>query len=198
MYTNNQFNMIVTDLQAPFVFFSGNPPEALLQAAYLGVFSVRTGWNVMDFHISICYNGCTTTTGGKQQMKKRILGILIFSITAAFLLCACTRSTYSQEDIGQPKEPVTETTIQGRWYFEGHKEAYIDFNEDGTYVTNNEGKMGDGTYELSDDFKTVHLKENTTSIDEDVSVMYGNDILYLIWKSSREQMFTREITDGSQ
>ena len=44
----------------------------------------------------------------------------------------------------------------------------------------------------------MHLKENTTSIDEDVSVMYGNDILYLIWKSSREQMFTREITDGSK
>lgn len=131
-------------------------------------------------------------------MKKRILGILIFSITTAFLLCSCTRSTYSQEDIGQPKESVTETTIQGRWYFEGHEQAYIDFNTDGTYVTNNDGKEGTGSYELSDDFKTVHLKEKTSSIDEDVSVMYGDDILYLIWKSSREQMFTREITDDSK
>lgn len=131
-------------------------------------------------------------------MKKRILGILIFSITVVFLLCGCTRSTYTQEDIGQPKEPVTETTIQGRWYFEGHETAYIDFYEDGTYVTNNEGKEGNGSYELSDDFKTLHLKEKTTTIDENVHVMYGDDVLYLIWDSSREQLFTREITDKSK
>ncbi len=65
MYTINQCNMIITDLQDSFMFFSGNPPGTLLQAAYPGSFSVRTGWNVMDFHNSICYNGCTTTTGGK-------------------------------------------------------------------------------------------------------------------------------------
>lgn len=128
-------------------------------------------------------------------MKKRILGILIFSVTAVFLLCACTRNTYSQKDIGEPKEAVTASTIQGRWYFEGHEAAYIDFNEDGSYVTNNEGKEGTGTYKLSNDFKTVHLTEETSSIDEDVSVMYGDDILYLIWQNSREQLFTREITD---
>ncbi|MCD8356590.1 MAG: hypothetical protein LUE11_08475 [Clostridia bacterium] len=128
-------------------------------------------------------------------MKKRILGTLIFSVTAVFLLCACTRSTYTQEDIGEPKEEVTASTIQGRWYFEGHEAAYIDFYEDGSYVTNNEGKEGSGIYKLSDDFKTVHLTEETSSIDEDVSVMYGDDILYLIWQSSREQLFTREITD---
>ncbi|MDO4286810.1 MAG: hypothetical protein Q4C40_03710 [Eubacteriales bacterium] len=131
-------------------------------------------------------------------MKKRILGILVCSVAALFLLCACTRSTYTQEDIGQPKEEISATTIQGRWYFEGHAAAFIDFKEDGTYVTNNDGKEGVGAYKLSDDFKTVHLTEETSNIDEDVSVMYGDDILYLIWQSSREQLFTRSITDGSK
>ena len=131
-------------------------------------------------------------------MKKRMLGIVVCSITALFLLCACTRSTYTQEDIGEPQEEVSEETIQGRWYFEGHATAYIDFHEDGTYATNNEGKEGKGTYTLSDDFQTVHLTEETSNIDEDVSVMYGDDILYLIWQSSREQLFTRSITDENE
>ena len=83
--------------------------------------------------------------------------------------------------------------ILGTWYFEGHESATIQFHEDGTYETDNEGKKGNGTYTLSDDCKTLHLKEATSSVDEDVSVMYGDDILYLIWKSSREQIFTRNI-----
>ena len=128
-------------------------------------------------------------------MKKRYIGLLLVAVTAVLMLCACTRSTYTQEDIGDPPEVIDETTILGRWYFEGHKEAYIDFNEDGTYVTNNEGKEGNGTYTLSDDYMTIHLTEETTSVDEDVSVKYGDNILYFIWKSSREQIFTRDITE---
>lgn len=112
---------------------------------------------------------------------------------AALLLCGCTRSTYTQEDIGEPPATIDETTILGTWYFEGHESATIQFHEDGTYETDNEGKKGNGTYTLSDDCKTLHLKEETSSVDEDVSVMYGDDILYLIWKSSREQIFTRNI-----
>lgn len=128
-------------------------------------------------------------------MKKRHVGMLVLAVMAALMLCACTQSTYSQEDIGDPPDVIDETTILGRWYFEGHEQAYIDFYEDGTYATNNEGTEGDGTYTLSDDFMTIHLKENTTTIDEDVSVKYGDDILYFIWKSSREQIFTRDIIE---
>ncbi len=128
-------------------------------------------------------------------MKKRHVGMLVLAVMAALMLCACTQSTYSQEDIGDPPDVIDETTILGRWYFEGHEQAYIDFYEDGTYATNNEGTEGNGTYTLSDDFMTIHLKENTTTIDEDVSVKYGDDILYFIWKSSREQIFTRDIIE---
>lgn len=128
-------------------------------------------------------------------MKKRHVGILILTIAAVFMLCACTRSTYTQKDIGEPPAVIDETTILGRWYFEGHETAFIDFYEDGTYVTNNEGKKGNGVYTLSDDFMTIHLKEETSSIDEDVSVKYGKDILYFIWQSSREQIFTRDIEE---
>lgn len=126
-------------------------------------------------------------------MKKRILAGLALAAMAALLLCGCTRSTYTQEDIGEPPATIDETTILGTWYFEGHESATIQFHEDGTYETDNEGKKGNGTYKLSDDCKTLHLKEETSSVDEDVSVMYGDDILYLIWKSSREQIFTRKI-----
>lgn len=130
-------------------------------------------------------------------MKKRYFGFLVLAVVAVFMLCACTRSTYTQEDIGAPPDVIDETTILGRWYFEGHEQAYIDFNEDGTYVTNNEGKEGRGSYTLSDDCMTIHLKEETTEIDEDVSIKYGDDILYFIWKSSREQIFTRDITEDN-
>ncbi|MDO5784278.1 MAG: hypothetical protein Q4P20_04350 [Eubacteriales bacterium] len=131
-------------------------------------------------------------------MKKRYVGFLVLAVMAVFMLCACTRSTYTQEDIGDPPDVIDETTILGRWYFEGHEQAYIDFHEDSTYVTNNEGKEGTGTYTLSDDCMTIHLKEETSSIDEDVSIKYGDDILYFIWQSSREQIFTRDITETEE
>ena len=102
-------------------------------------------------------------------MKKRILAGLALAAMAALLLCGCTRSTYTQEDIGEPPATIDETTILGTWYFEGHESATIQFHEDGTYETDNEGKKGNGTYTLSDDCKTLHLKEETSSVDEDVS-----------------------------
>ena len=101
-------------------------------------------------------------------MKKRIWIVLTLVAMAALLLCGCTRSTYTQEDIGDPPATIDETTILGTWYFEGHESATIQFNKDGTYETNNEGKKGNGTYTLSDDYKTLPLKEETSSVDEDV------------------------------
>lgn len=128
-------------------------------------------------------------------MKKRMAAILLLGSLSIGLLCGCggTRSTYTQEDIGAEPAVIDETTVLGTWYFEGHEEAYLVFHEDGTYQTHNEGKDGNGTYTLSDDCKTIHLKENTTSVDEDVTVMYGEDILYFVWKGGREQIFTRDI-----
>ena len=126
-------------------------------------------------------------------MKKRIMSIVLLAAVGLSLLCGCTRSTYTQEDIGQEPEHIDETTILGTWYFEGHEQATIEFSADGTYRTDNEGKEGTGSYTLSDDYKTIHLKEDTSSIDEDVSIKYGENILYFIWKSGREQIFTRDI-----
>ena len=50
-------------------------------------------------------------------MKKRILAGLALAAMAALLLCGCTRSTYTQEDIGEPPATIDETTILGTWYF---------------------------------------------------------------------------------
>ena len=39
-------------------------------------------------------------------MKKRILAGLALAAMAALLLCGCTRSTYTQEDIGEPPATI--------------------------------------------------------------------------------------------
>lgn len=76
----------------------------------------------------------------RDGYEKRIWIVLTLVAMAALLLCGCTRSTYTQEDIGDPPTTIDETTILGTWYFEGHESATIQFNKDGTYETNNEGK----------------------------------------------------------
>ncbi len=129
-------------------------------------------------------------------MKKKIEALLVAVLAAALLLCGCQSvGTYTQEDIGEEPEVVDESTILGRWYFEGGEDTYIEFAEDGTYITYNEGDLGNGSYTLKDDCYTVHLKENTSGIDSDVSVKYGDDILYFIWGTGREQIFTRDIIE---
>lgn len=132
----------------------------------------------------------------KLLNKKRILGIFVLTAMLLSLLCGCTSSTYTQEDIGDPPATIDETTIQGRWYFEGEENQTIDFDADGTYTTNNDGKEGTGTYTLSEDCKTLSLDEETSEIEGDVSVMYGDDVLYLVWDTGREQIFTREVGQG--
>lgn len=105
----------------------------------------------------------------------------------------CQKTTFSQEDIGKPPAVIDETTILGKWYFEGNKNEYIEFYEDNTYITYNDGDKGHGRYSLSEDFLTLHLTEETSSIDQDVTLMYGENILYIIWNRSREQIFTNYI-----
>ncbi len=130
-----------------------------------------------------------------KHMKLKLFRFLPLLLISAFLLCGCQSTSYSQEDIGAEPTDLDETTILGKWYFEGQEENFVEFFEDGTYVTNNEGEEGNGSYTLSDDYKTLHLKEETSSIDQDVDVMYGDDILYIIWSRTREQIFTRNIIE---
>ncbi len=122
--------------------------------------------------------------------------LILAALMAVAVLTGCSRSTYSQEDIGAEPANLDETTILGKWYFEGGEKTYVEFFEDGTYVTNNDGTEGNGTYTLSDDYKTLHMTEETSSIDDDVTLMYGEDILYMRWSSTREQIFTREIKES--
>lgn len=125
-------------------------------------------------------------------MNKRLFAAILLVLSLC-LLSGCGRYTYSQESIGNPPETIDETTILGTWYFEGHEDQYLIFNEDKTYITSNKGNEGKGTWSLSEDFMTLHLKEETSGIDDDVELLYGEDILYLRWRVNHEQIFTREI-----
>ena len=117
---------------------------------------------------------------------------------ALLLLTGCQKTSYSQEDIGDPPEVIDETTILGKWYFEGNKTEFIEFYEDNTYITSNEGEEGNGKYSLSDDCMTLHLTEETSGIDQDVDLMYGDNILYIIWSRTREQIFTNYIIEEDE
>ncbi len=121
---------------------------------------------------------------------------MLAALMAVLALTGCGSGTYTQSDIGAEPEDLDETTILGKWYFEGGENTYVEFFEDGTYVTNNDGTEGNGTYTLSDDYKTLHMTEETSEIDDDVTLMYGEDILYMLWSSNREQIFTREISES--
>ena len=123
-------------------------------------------------------------------MKKilLILGVLL----TALLLGGCSHNTYSQSDIGDEPETIDETTVLGTWYFKGQEAETIEFYDDYTYKTDHDGKIGHGTYSFSDDYKTIHIDDDDTEIDEDVQVMYGNNILYFIWNGGREQLFLRD------
>lgn len=129
-------------------------------------------------------------------MKKRIVSALLAAWLLA-LLCACTptpASTVTQEDLGPEPESITEETILGRWYFKGIETEYIDFKEDGTYETNNDGKQGGGTYTLSEDCKTIHLIEG--DVDDDVTILYGEDCMNFVWQNHKaEQFFTRTVAE---
>ena len=54
------------------------------------------------------------------------------------------------------------------------------------------GKTSFIRYLLECDYQGMRVGPEPTT-DKFISVMYGDDILYLIWKSSREQIFTRNI-----
>lgn len=129
-------------------------------------------------------------------MKKRI-SLALLAVLMLTVLCACVQtpaSTVSQEDLGPEPENITEETILGRWYFKGIETEYIDFYEDGTYETNNDGKEGGGTYTLSKDCKTIHLVEG--DVDDDISIQYGEDCMNFVWQDYRsEQYFTRKTTE---
>ena len=93
---------------------------------------------------------------------KKIIKLTLIAALITVLLCACSSqpaSTVTQSDLGPEPENITEETILGRWYFKGIETEYIDFYDDGTYETNNDGKEGGGTYTLSEDCKTIHLKD---------------------------------------
>ena len=131
-------------------------------------------------------------------MKRfKFAAIAVFMI-ALLLLTGCQKTSYSQEDIGDPPEVIDETTILGKWYFEGNKTEFIEFYEDNTYITSNEGEEGNGKYSLSDDCMTLHLTEETSGIDQDVDLMYGDNILYIIWSRTREQIFTNYIIEEDE
>ncbi len=128
-----------------------------------------------------------------KRFVKKALGLLVLTAVSVSLLCGCTRSTYTQEDIGEEPSTIDKTTILGTWYFEGNEDSTLVFNEDGTYTTSHEGKEDHGRYTLSEDCYTLSLDEETSGINGDVTVMYGQDVLYLVWKTGREQIFTREV-----
>lgn len=125
-------------------------------------------------------------------MKKRLFPLLT-ALLLGLLLSGCSKYTYNQKNIGDPPAVIDETTILGTWYFEGQADQSLVFNEDLTYSTFHGGTEGFGSYSLSEDYMTLHLKEETSGIDDDVSVLYGDGILYLRWRPGREQIFTREI-----
>ena len=130
---------------------------------------------------------------GRTTMKKTIK-LTWIAVLMTVLLCACSSqpaSTVTQSDLGPEPENITEETILGRWYFKGIETEYIDFYDDGTYETNNDGKEGGGTYTLSEDCKTIHLKEG--DVDDDITVMYGQDCMNFVWQNHKsEQFFTRQ------
>lgn len=125
---------------------------------------------------------------------KKTMGMILMTAVLLIMLCACSSapaSTVSQEDLGPEPENITEQTILGRWYFKGIETEYIDFYEDGTYETNNDGKEGGGTYTLSEDCRTIHLKEG--DVDDDITIMYGTDCMNFVWQEHKsEQFFTRK------
>lgn len=126
-------------------------------------------------------------------MKKRMLPILFLILAMGLLFTGCSGYTYNQKKIGNPPDVIDETTILGTWYFEGNEKRSLVFNDDMTYTTINDGTEGYGSYSLSDDFMTLHLKEETSGLDDDVELLYGDDILYLRWRVGHEQIFTRTI-----
>ncbi len=123
--------------------------------------------------------------------------MIVASLLLVLLLGGCTH-TYSQEKIGEEPENLDETTILGTWYFEGKETECMEFYDDGTYKTDHDGNAGSGSYSLSDDYKTIHIDDDETDIDEDVEVMYGKDVLYFRWKGGREQIFTRYLIEEDQ